>query len=477
MSVKRSSRVTTLVMALLLGLSIGTAVTAQAQDGAQPQEPSQAQIDSDEVVSLREAREAAELRDQQRLMRLLENEEALALELEQAREAHQEAERKQQLLRMQEGAQAVVEAHLSARQSEQDDTMAGLLDELKRHASEVRNALGDDSWLTLGETLLPPRLEEADVLERQHVEVVVDSLASLTAATGRAEKLSLPVADTSGEVAEREVIRLGDFAAFTPQALLRPGNDKEHLALLSDTPAEVQSWLSPFAAGESRTMAIDPTQGSVFAALQQRPTLIERFHQGGYVGYVVVALGAVGLLVALIQYLYLVAVSIKVRRQRRQPDTLAADNPLGRVLLRFAGLDKHLPPEALEARLDEAVLAELPRIERGQPLVKLLAAIAPLLGLLGTVTGMIVTFQSITVFGTGDPQLMAGGISQALVTTVLGLVTVVPLLFAQTALSSRSRTLTQVIEGQASAALADHLDSHATPTSTEADDARSASQA
>lgn len=476
MNVKKPFGLTKVLLTLLLGLSIGTAVSAQAQDEAPSPEPSPEQIDSDEVVSLREARELAELRDQQRLISLLENEQALARELEQAREAHQEAERKQQMLRVQEGAQALEQARLSARQSEQDAAMAALLDELKRHASDVRNALEDDSWLALGETSLPPRLQEADVLQRQHVEAVVDSLASLTAATGQAEKLSLPVADASGEVAEREVIRLGDFAAFTPQALLRPGNDPEHLALQSDTPGEVKQWLASFAAGERRIMAVDPTQGRVFAALQQRPSLMERFHQGGYVGYVVVALGAIGLLVALVQYLYLTAVSIKVRRQRRQLNTLTADNPLGRVLLRFVGLDKHLPPEALEARLDEAVLAELPRIERGQPLVKLLAAIAPLLGLLGTVTGMIVTFQSITVFGTGDPQLMAGGISQALVTTVLGLVTAVPLLFAQTALSSRSRTLTQVIEGQASAALADHLDSHAT-LRAEADDARSATLA
>ncbi|WP_338401854.1 MotA/TolQ/ExbB proton channel family protein [Vreelandella salicampi] len=466
----KTSRVTKMLLVLVLGLSINATLHAQPENRTSPQD----QVDSDEVISLRQAREAAQLRDQQRLMRLLESEEVLARELEQAREAHKVAEQKQQALRVQESAQAMVEARLYARQGEQDDAIAALLNELKRHASEVRNALGEDSWLALGDIPLPPRLEEADVLERQHVETVVDSLAALAAASGQAQKMSLPVADASGEVIERDIIRLGDFAAFTPQALLQPGNDPDHLALQADTPAEVKKWLAPFSAGDNRMMAVDPTQGSVFAALQQRPSLIERFHQGGYVGYIVVALGGLGLLVALVQYLYLLGVSMKVRRQRRQPDTLTADNPLGRVLLRFAGLDKHLAPEALEARLDEAVLAELPRIERGQPLVKLLAAIAPLLGLLGTVTGMIVTFQSITVFGTGDPQLMAGGISQALVTTVLGLVTAVPLLFAQTALSSRSRTLTQVIEGQASAALADHLDSNETLLNAEADHARPA---
>ncbi len=147
-----------------------------------------------------------------------------------------------------------------------------------------------------------------------------------------------------------------------------------------------------------------------------------------------------------------------MRRQLRDLTTLREDNPLGRVLLRFRALRDDPVPEALEARLDEAVLAELPRLERGQPLVKLLAAVAPLLGLLGTVTGMSVTFQAITVFGTGDPQLMAGGISQALVTTVLGLITAVPLLFAHTALAGRSRHLAGLVEGQASAALAEQLE-------------------
>ncbi|MGO2135047.1 MAG: MotA/TolQ/ExbB proton channel family protein, partial [Marinobacter sp.] len=177
----------------------------------------------------------------------------------------------------------------------------------------------------------------------------------------------------------------------------------------------------------------------------------------GAVGYVVVALGALGLLVALVQYAYLLRTTLTQRRQLVDLERLRDDNPLGRVLRRFHAFGAEHVPEALEARLDEAMLAEQPRLERGQALVKMLAAVAPLLGLLGTVTGMIVTFQSITVFGTGDPQLMAGGISQALVTTVLGLITAVPLLFAHTALASRSRALIGSMEGRASAVLADRL--------------------
>ncbi|MDN6181040.1 MAG: MotA/TolQ/ExbB proton channel family protein [Halomonas subglaciescola] len=424
---------------------------------AQPEPP---------VDSLRQARENAETFDQQRLLGLLEDQQALESALKKAREEHVQAVREDAALRVEASAQALTAATLESRQSEQDAAFAELLSALSRHSTEVRNALGDDSWLTLGDTPLPPRLNDATVLEQRHLEGVVDSLAALTRATGQASLMMLPVADAGGSVSEREVIRLGAFTAFTPKALLSSGNAADQLALQPETPREVAKWLAPYANGESATLAVDPSQGSVLKALQQRPSLWQRFHQGGYVGYVVVALGVLGLLVAVLQYAYLLWVSVKVSRQRRSP-VLQLDNPLGRVLSRFERLDKQQAPEALEARLDEAVLAELPHLERAQPMVKLLAAIAPLLGLLGTVTGMIVTFQAITVFGTGDPQLMAGGISQALVTTVLGLVTAVPLLFAQTALSSRSRVLIQSIEGRASAALASHLETQHYPATAE----------
>ncbi|GGW21129.1 MotA/TolQ/ExbB proton channel family protein [Vreelandella hamiltonii] len=429
---------------LLLAMSVWASAPAIAQ--------------SSDVTTLRDAREAAEARDQARLQSFLEDQDALTAALEEARTAHAAAEQEQAALQAQQQEQAEQAEVLAQRQDEQGEALTALLADLTRHSEELRNELGGESWLTLTPDALPPRLNDVEVLEREHLESVVDRLAALTMNTGQAERLELPVADGAGEIAPRQVVRLGDFAAFTESVLLRKGQDDQSLAELPRTPSEIRRLLAAYHQGDSREFAIDPTQGSVLQALAQQPSLWERFQQGGYVGYVVVVLGGVGLLVALAQYLYLLLVSARVRRQRRQLEQPRADNPLGRVLQRFKDMDKHQTPEALEARLDEAVLAELPRIERGQPIVKLLAAIAPLLGLLGTVTGMIVTFQAITVFGTGDPQLMAGGISQALVTTVLGLVTAVPLLFAQTALSSRSRFITQVIEGEASATLADHLE-------------------
>ncbi|NOG30983.1 MotA/TolQ/ExbB proton channel family protein [Halomonas sp. TBZ9] len=410
------------------------------------------------LVSLQDAREAASALDQARLEALLNDPQALEAALDDARAKHQAAEQQQAALVEQQQQQMRRAQTLAERQSEQGETLTALLADLTRHSEEVRNELGGNSWLTLEANALPPRLDDIGVLKPEQIETLVDSLARLTQRTGQAVRLERPVADTSGEIAVRDIVRLGDFVAFTDSALLSKRQDSDHLAEVPHTPKNISEVIPAYFQGAKRLFVIDPTQGSVLNALAQQPSLLERFHQGA-MWAMSLSLWGLGLLVALLQYGYLSVVSLRMRRQCKALGQPSANNPLGRVLARFKELDKHQAPEALEARLDEAVLAELPRIERGQPIVKLLAAIAPLLGLLGTVTGMIVTFQAITVFGTGDPQLMAGGISQALVTTVLGLVTAVPLLFAQTALATRSRLIIQTLEGEASAALADHLES------------------
>jgi len=431
------------------------ALVATAMGGAAL--PVLALAQSEALTTLRAEREAAEARDRARLAELLDDQAALEAALEEARATHAEVTARRDALDEREAALSARQAELESRQAEQGEDLSAVLAILTRHSGELRDALSG-SWLTLGDVDVPPRLDDVEVLEREHLEGLADSLMALTVESGRAVRFIEPVAGQDGTIEEQPVVRLGAVAAFTDADLLRRGGDEDSLSVVSHTPAAVAETLSAFHAGESRRLALDPTRGEVVAALAQRPTLVERFHQGGAVGYVVVALGGLGLLVALAQYAYLLRVSLTVRRQRRDLSRLRDDNPLGRVLARFRSLDAGQPPEALEARLDEAVLAELPRLERGQPLVKLLAAVAPLLGLLGTVWGMIVTFQAITVFGTGDPQRMAGGISQALVTTVLGLITAVPLLFAHTALSARSRYLAGAVEGEASAALAEHLE-------------------
>ncbi len=436
---------------VLSGLMVA-GVSAQAQD-----EP---------LATLRAEREAAEARDAARLAELVKDRDALEAALEEAREVHGEAEARVAVLDERQAELQARRDELDARQAEQGDDLTAVLDTLARQSGELRDDLAA-SWITVGGAELPPRLDDAEVLRPGHLEALGDALMALTAETGRVVAFDAPVAGSDGEVTSREVVRLGDLAAFSEGALLEKGAEEGGLSTAARTPGDVSELLADFQAGEGERLSLDPTRGQVIEALAQRPNLLERFRQGGAVGYVVVGLGAIGLLVALLQYAYLLRVSMATRRQLRDLGHLRDDNPLGRVLLRFRSLADDPVPEALEARLDEAVLAELPRLERGQPLVKLLAAVSPLLGLLGTVTGMIITFQAITVFGTGDPQLMAGGISQALVTTVLGLITAVPLLFAHTALAGRSRHLAGVMEGQASAALARQLEHRqATPTAS-----------
>ena len=148
--------------------------------------------------------------------------------------------------------------------------------------------------------------------------------------------------------------------------------------------------------------------------------------------------------------LYAVRWRVRAQLERRQAGD---NNPLGRV---FAAFDehRHLPLEALNLRLDEAVMRETPALERWHGVVKVFAALAPLLGLLGTVVGMIITFQQLTLFGTGDPKLMAGGISQALMTTVLGLIVAIPLLLLHSVVANLSRSLVELLEEQSVGLLA-----------------------
>ena len=170
------------------------------------------------------------------------------------------------------------------------------------------------------------------------------------------------------------------------------------------------------------------------------------------IGYIIIAFGALGLLITLWRVIYLVTVNVLMKRQLTRIDQPNDKNPLGRVLLSARGFTKD--SDRVQYKLDEAVLAELPRLERSHNLIKLLAAISPLLGLLGTVTGMIVTFQAISLFGSGDPKLMAGGISQALVTTVLGLVMAIPLLFGHSLVSMLSSNMTQRLDEQSAGIMA-----------------------
>ena len=192
----------------------------------------------------------------------------------------------------------------------------------------------------------------------------------------------------------------------------------------------------------------------------QRPSLIERIEKGEAVGYVIIAVGVIGVVLAFYQTLFLVRTRRAVRRQLSQLDQPRSDNPLGRVLTSVQADPESIEEDAevVELRISEAVLREVPRLERFQAFLRLAVAAGPLLGLIGTVIGMIITFQSITESGSSDPRLMANGIGQAMIATVLGLGIAVPLLFINAGLASMSRQVVQILDEQSTGLLAESLE-------------------
>ena len=199
-------------------------------------------------------------------------------------------------------------------------------------------------------------------------------------------------------------------------------------------------------------MAVDPSRGQLLSLLIQAPGLGERIQQGGYVGYTIIGMGVIGLLIAVWRLVFLQGAGRRIRAQL-QNSRANGDNALGRIM---AVYEQHQTGnlEALALKLDEAIMRESPILERYQNILKVFAAVAPLLGLLGTVVGMIITFQQLTLFGTGDPKLMAGGISQALITTVLGLIVAIPLVLLHSVVSSSSQGLVEILEEQSAGLIA-----------------------
>jgi biopolymer transport protein ExbB len=199
---------------------------------------------------------------------------------------------------------------------------------------------------------------------------------------------------------------------------------------------------------------VDPSRGVILGLLVQAPTFFERLEQGGVIGYIIMSLGAIAVLIAVIRYIWLLMVGLQVASQKKTPDKPSVRNPLGRVLKAYHD-NRSVDVETLELKLGEAVLRETPKLTQWNMMLKVIAVVAPLMGLLGTVTGMIITFQAITLFGTGDPKIMAGGISQALMTTVQGLVVAIPTVLLHTLVSGRSTRIIQVLEEQTAGMVAE----------------------
>jgi biopolymer transport protein ExbB len=273
--------------------------------------------------------------------------------------------------------------------------------------------------------------------------------------SGKIAQYTGKVVTADGSEQSKTITRIGVFNAVSDGKFLRYLPETGQLVVLPRQPearfGSMASDLEGASAGIT-AMAIDPSRGSILAALVQSPDWGERIQQGREVGYIIIVLAAFGLLLALYRIIALFLVGVKVRSQLKSKEA-SKSNPLGRVLAVYFD-NKSVDIETLERKLDEAIIKETPKLQRGLSIIKILAITAPLLGLLGTVTGMIQTFQSITLFGTGDPKLMAGGISQALMTTVMGLIAAIPLTFFHAIVAGKSKGLVQVLEEQSAGIIA-----------------------
>ncbi|MGK0498482.1 MAG: biopolymer transport protein ExbB [Oceanicoccus sp.] len=300
-----------------------------------------------------------------------------------------------------------------------------------------------------------PSIEE---IERLWYEVQREMTES-----GKVVSFTADVARPGGERVSRTVVRIGTFNVISDEGLyLQYIPETNTLAELARQPgAPYGAWAGDVAGSTSgfTPFGADPTGpsgGSFLAALINTPTLGERFEQGGTIGKAIAAVGAFAFALAIWRLLVLTAVNAKVKAQLKS-DKANSNNPLGRVLMVHEE-NPSMDTETLELKMSEAIMREVPKIEFGLNLLKIIAAVAPLMGLLGTVTGMIITFQAITIFGAGDPKAMAGGISGALVTTVLGLLVAIPTVLLHTVTSGQAKKVIHVLDEQSTGIIAEHTE-------------------
>jgi biopolymer transport protein ExbB len=301
----------------------------------------------------------------------------------------------------------------------------------------------------------------AKELERVWFEIQREMTAS-----GQVAKYQAPVVQPTGEAVQSEVVRIGPFTATSNGQFLAYLPTLRVLNVLpkqeSTIPSEFRNIAADFEEATSgyAQAVVDSARGVLLGLYIERPTLMERIELGEAVGYVIILVGVLGALAFLYQLFSLIMVRLAVSRQLKDLDHPSANNPLGRVLLAFKGDKDKIEEDSdvAELRITEAVLREVPKLERFQAFLRLCVAAGPLLGLIGTVVGMILTFQSITESGSSDPKLMATGIGQAMIATVLGLGIAIPLLFAGALLNSLSRTVVQILDEQSAGMLAESIE-------------------
>lgn len=393
-----------------------------------------------------------------------------------------EAEQRQKMMKEAQGdvtKQELLRDELKKRFDANETSLAELEATLTRRVGDLGELFGvfrqtaDDTQTMLYDSLItaeyPQRKQAISVLAESEEVPTIPQMRLLwsllleeTALSSQVSRFEAEIVEPGGQNYAADVVRVGTFNVISGDRYLNYISDTDQLVELPRQPqGYIRSSANDLYGSSSQEQVgfyIDPSRGALLGLLVQSPSLGERIEQGKTVGYAIIVVGSFGLLLVLQRLIALTRIRVRMGKQLKDITSPNADNPLGRIMIAYYE-NRHLDLEAIKRRVDAVMFADLADIRKGLQVVKVLAAVAPLMGLLGTVTGMIGTFQAITLFGTGDPKLMAGGISQALITTVLGLCAAIPLLLSHSFLTSRVSSLGKLIGEHSLALLAEKAES------------------
>lgn len=449
-------RIATLVVAGVLSLGV-----AQAQEAA----GSMSELLN--MIERGQARDTAEARQREAEFAQRRNEQQQLLNQARAERTRQENESSRLETAFASNQQRIIDAR--AQLDERLGALKELFGVLQTVAGDAqgrfKTSLTNIQYPNRGEFLveLGSKMAGASSLASiEDIERLWFELQREIAEQGKVVRFNQEFATAGGERVTDEVVRVGVFNIVYEDGYLTYDSTTENVTELQRQPEQARYTNSTADIVNSTDgtvrFGLDVTRGSILSLLVESPTVMERIHQGGIVGYCIIGLGIFGLLIALWRMIGLSADGRKVRAQLKS-DSASTDNPLGRVLAAYES-NKNADTETIELKLSEAALKEMPGLTKGLLFIKVISVVAPLMGLLGTVTGMIKTFQVITLYGAGDPKMMAGGISQALMTTVLGLCVAIPMVLIHTLVSGQSRKIVNILHSQSAGIVAQHSEKH-----------------
>jgi biopolymer transport protein ExbB len=432
--------------------------------------PASAQSLNDVLARVKQEAGQMSAEDTARLEQFRKDRASQAASMDSARGALAAAEGRARALSAQFDANEAQLSALEAQVSEQAGDFQELLGQFRSAAGatmpEIANSFANFDYKDRVDGIA--EIAEARVLpNRAQLERLPKAMLQEMIAQSEVKNFTAPVngIGEGGSIAEAELVRVGVFTAATTNGrfveVKRGERGESFLEVFKTQPSGpfsgAMTKLARASDGDVVKAPVDPSKGNLFGILGELPGLSDRLAQGGPVGGVIAFLAAIGILLGFYKIftLFTTGGAMRATAKSRKAGT---GNPLARVFEVYEN-NRSRDIETLELKLDEQILRESPRLERGIDIIKVFAAVAPLLGLLGTVIGMIITFTAITIYGAGDPKLMAGGISVALMTTVFGLVAAIPLLLIHAIVSSMARTNQQLLDEQAAGLVAEKMES------------------